>query len=125
MEINNSNQIRQESTGTVQSDTTNTPSSGSIKIVEIKDMNTNKDNTSGTTKVSEKDAKETVDKINKFLQGENTHAEYAIHEGFKDIMIKIVDNDTKQVIREIPPKKVLDMVQKLCEMVGIMFDKKI
>ena len=38
-------------------------------------------------------------------------------------MIKIVDKDTK-VLVEVPPKKILDMIAKLCEISGVVFDKK-
>ena len=41
-----------------------------------------------------------------------------------DLMIKITDKDTNQVVLEVPPKQILDLVAKMCEMVGIFFDKK-
>jgi flagellar protein FlaG len=65
-----------------------------------------------------------TDKLNKFLDGENVHAEYAVHDKLGDIMIKIVDNNTKEVLLEVPPKKILDMVAKMLETVGILIDKK-
>ena len=37
---------------------------------------------------------------------------------------KIVDRDTKEVLVEVPPKKILDMIAKLCEISGVVFDKK-
>ena len=39
-------------------------------------------------------------------------------------MIKIVDKDTKEVLVEVHPKKILDMIAKLCEISGVVFDKK-
>lgn len=74
--------------------------------------------------LKEKDLKKVVDKLNKFLEDENTHAEYQMHEKFNQVMIKIIDNNTGKVIRELPPKKIIDMVAKLCEMVGVLVDKK-
>lgn len=75
--------------------------------------------------VNPKEAQKAIDKLNKFLDGEGSHAEYSFHDKLKhDIMIKIVDDKTGQVIQEIPPKKILDMIAKMCEMVGIIFDKK-
>lgn len=65
-----------------------------------------------------------VDKLNKFMEDEDIHAEYEVHEKFNQIMIKIIDNKTKDVLLEVPPKKILDMVAKMCEMVGILVDKK-
>ncbi len=75
-------------------------------------------------KINEKDLKKAVDKLNKFLEDNKTHAEYKFHDKFSnDLMIKIVD-DKGKVVQEIPPKKILDMVAKMCEMVGVLFDKK-
>lgn len=65
-----------------------------------------------------------VDKLNKFLEDENVHAVYEVHEKLRDVMIKIVNNDTNEVILEIPPKKILDMVAKMMETVGVLLDKK-
>ncbi len=39
--------------------------------------------------------------------------------------IKIVDKDSGDVIREIPPEEVRKLAEKLDEMVGILFDKKV
>lgn len=56
--------------------------------------------------ISEKDIKTSADKLNKFLQGEATHVEYERHDKLKnEFVIKIIDNNTKEVIKEIPPKK--------------------
>lgn len=75
--------------------------------------------------IKEKDVKKAVDKLNKFLEGEKTHVEFERHDKFKsEFIVKIVDNETKEVIREVPPKKILDMVAKMCELAGVMFDKK-
>jgi len=75
-------------------------------------------------KITEKDLKKAVDKLNKFLEDNKTHAEYQFHDKFtNDLMVKIVDDNGK-VVQEIPPKKILDMVAKMCEIVGVIFDKK-
>jgi flagellar protein FlaG len=75
-------------------------------------------------KFSAEDVKNAVDKLNKFLEDNNTRAVYEVHDKFKDIMIKIVDNNTEEVLLEVPPKKILDMVATMCEIVGILIDKK-
>lgn len=74
---------------------------------------------------SEEEVKKALDKLSKFLEDDNTSVEYQFHNTFKnDLMIKIVNKNTNQVILEVPPKKVLDLVAKMVEMVGILFDKK-
>jgi len=70
-----------------------------------------------------KNAKEIMDKL---LKKHKSHIEYETYDKFKSVtIIKIVDTDTKEVIKEIPPKKLLDMVAKMCEMAGIMIDEKV
>lgn len=73
---------------------------------------------------SEKDLEVAVKKLNNFLKDDSTHAEYSMHDTFNVIIIKIIDDKTKQVIMEVPPKKILDMVAKMCELVGVVFDKR-
>lgn len=64
-----------------------------------------------------------LNKINNFLKDEHTHAEYSVHKYFGTLMIKIVDEETKEVILEVPPEKILDMVASLCKQVGLL-DRK-
>ncbi|ABK61100.1 flagellar protein FlaG [Clostridium novyi] len=76
--------------------------------------------------IKEKDVQNAISKLNKFLQGENTHLEYERHEVFKSqFVVKIIDNQTKKVIKEIPPKKILDMVAEICRLAGVIVDKKV
>jgi flagellar protein FlaG len=75
--------------------------------------------------ISEKELKNAVGKLNKFLEDNKTHAEYEYHDKLKnDLMIRIVDNESGKVVQEVPPRKILDMVAKMLEMVGILIDKR-
>lgn len=66
--------------------------------------------------------KKAVEKLNKSI--ENSEAIYGIHEGTNRVTIKIVDKNTKEVIKELPPEKTLDMIAKAWEMAGILVDEK-
>lgn len=54
----------------------------------------------------------------------NSEAVYGVHEGTNRVMIKIVDRETKKVIKEIPPEKSLDMLERAWEIAGILMDEK-
>ncbi|WP_160670652.1 flagellar protein FlaG [Clostridium sp. C8-1-8] len=96
-----------------------------ITVQEDKKITDNQQSIDTKDNGEHRDIKKAVDKLNKFLEEDNAHAVYEMHDKFKnDLMIKIVDNQTKEVLMEVPPKKILDMVAKLCEMVGVVFDKK-
>lgn len=55
---------------------------------------------------------------------ERTRCEYSYHKETNRVSIKVIDKDTDKVIREIPPEKSLDMLQKMWEMAGIMVDER-
>lgn len=67
--------------------------------------------------------KRAVEQLNKNLM---THSEavFGIHEGTNRVTIKIVDKDTKEVLKELPPEKTLDMIAKVWEMAGILVDER-
>lgn len=77
-----------------------------------------------TAKYTEKDVKDAVEILDKVLEKNKSHVELKRHEVFNDLMIKIVDDNSGEVISEVPPKKILDMVAKMCELVGVLVDKK-
>lgn len=66
--------------------------------------------------------KKAVDNLNKSMK--NTSAIYGIHEGTNRVTIKIVDKQTKEVIKELPPEKTLDMISRVWELAGILVDEK-
>ncbi len=71
---------------------------------------------------SKEQLKDAVSQMNKKM--ENSEAVFGIHEGTNRVTIKIVDKDTKKVIKELPPEKTLDMIAKVWEMAGILVDEK-
>lgn len=88
---------------------------------------TEKENVDGvfSKKYSEEDIKTAIGNVNKTLNPYDRKLEFSIHEATKLISVKVIDTNTDEVIREIPPEKILDMVAKLWEMAGIIVDKKI
>ena len=53
----------------------------------------------------------------------NKRLDFEIHEATHRIMVKVIDQDTDKVIKEIPPKQILDLAAKLQEMIGILLDE--
>ena len=71
---------------------------------------------------SEASINDAVSKAN--LKMEHTRCEYSYHKETNRVSIKVLNADTDEVIREIPPEKSLDMLQKMWEMAGILVDEK-
>lgn len=69
--------------------------------------------------------KRAVAEMNKKIGNTNSEAIFGIHEKTDRITIKIVDKDTKEVMKEFPPEKTLDMIAKVWEIAGILVDEKL
>ncbi|MEK4607427.1 flagellar protein FlaG [Geobacillus sp. FSL W8-1251] len=68
---------------------------------------------------------EVVKGLNEFLQPSHTSLKFELHDELQEYYVQIIDERTDEVIREIPPKKLLDMYAAMMEFVGLLVDKKI
>lgn len=68
---------------------------------------------------------ETVDKLNDFLEAGRRNLKFEMHDKLEKYYVTVVDSTTSEVIKEIPPKKLLDMYAAMAEFMGILVDKKI
>ncbi|MBA2871327.1 flagellar protein FlaG [Anoxybacillus calidus] len=78
-----------------------------------------------TQEVSKEKLEEVVKGLNEFLQPSDTTLKFELHDELKEYYVQIVDERTKEVVREIPPKKLLDMYATMMQFVGLIVDKKI
>ena len=100
---------------TIQIDTTETDKNG---------KDGNRDDSQAKQTISENSQiRKAVDEINK--KAHNSEAVFGIHDATNRVTIKIVDKDTKKVLKEYPPEKTLDMIAKVWEMAGLLVDKKL
>lgn len=74
--------------------------------------------------VSERVVIEAIQKANKAILGGNRRFEFSIHEQTNEIVVKVYNSETDELIREIPNEKILDMVAKICEMAGLFVDER-
>ena len=53
-----------------------------------------------------------------------TNCEFSYNEEIHRIAIKVIDSDTKEVIREFPAEETLKMIEKLYELAGVLVDER-
>lgn len=70
------------------------------------------------------DMERELDALNKWLQSRGTHIKFTLHEQLNEYYVQIIDDETKEVIREIPSKKIMDIAAKLQEMIGLLIDER-
>lgn len=76
----------------------------------------------GQQQPSYEQMKSAIESINK--RANNSSVQFGFHEATNRITVKIVDKETKEVIKEVPAEKTLDMIAKAWELAGIMVDEK-
>jgi len=60
----------------------------------------------------------------KALSGPETTLEVSMHKETHSIMVKVLNKDTGEIIREVPPEKTLDLVANMMHIAGILVDKR-
>ena len=66
-----------------------------------------------------------VDSVNEFLQLNHSASKFVFHEGLDRYFVQVVDTETEEVVKEIPPKKLLDAFYEMQKLVGMIVDEKI
>ncbi len=95
-----------------------------VKTSDNADSNTGYDGQKRNNgEASSEQIKKAVSDMNKKMQ--NTSCQYGIHEGTGRVTIKLVDKETKDVIKEFPAEQTLEMIAKVWELAGIMVDEKL
>ncbi|WP_064093079.1 flagellar protein FlaG [Rossellomorea aquimaris] len=78
-----------------------------------------------TAPVTKEKMEEVLHGMNELLSASNTHLKFEYHDKLKEYYVTIVDEQSQEVVKEIPAKKILDMFAAMTEFVGLMVDKKI
>ncbi len=65
-----------------------------------------------------------MSELNRKLVMQDTRCEYRYDEDTNRVAIKVIDKDTDEVIKEIPPEETLESIKKIWEIAGIIIDEK-
>ncbi|KOS60856.1 flagellar protein FlaG [Lysinibacillus sp. FJAT-14222] len=75
--------------------------------------------------ISKDKLQQAIDVVNEFLEINHSSSKFVYHEGLDRYYVTIVNRDTDEVVKEIPPKKILDAFYEMQKMVGMIVDEKI
>lgn len=103
----------------------------SMTAINAVEVETHTDDNVGGTQTQEVQVKGSKDMLkdaiaeaNKKLTFGNNECEFRYHEEINRVSIKVINRQTKEVIREIPSQETIEMLQKLQEMTGLLVDEK-
>lgn len=75
--------------------------------------------------VREGQLEEVVSRLNLVLEMTWYDLRFRIHRASGEVMVQVVNRDTGEVLREIPPQKILDMIAEMKRLLGMLMDKKV
>jgi flagellar protein FlaG len=76
-------------------------------------------------KLSKEDIIKMINEINQELQKTlNTALEFKYNDKVNELIVQVIDKKNNKVIREFPPREALKLMEKMRELVGMLFDRK-
>lgn len=70
-----------------------------------------------------KEVSDAVRKINESTLGTTQGLEFSIDEDSKEIVVKVIDQNTKEVLRQMPSKEALEIAKSLDKMRGLLLNQ--
>jgi len=68
---------------------------------------------------------EVVDRLNLAMRALSTRLKFQKHEASGKFVVRVINEQTDEVIREIPPERLLDLLVHLRRMVGVLVDERV
>ncbi len=66
-----------------------------------------------------------IDALNEFMTIQNRNSKFVMHDGLDRYYVEVIDAETEEVIREVPPRKLLDAFYTMQKFLGMIIDEKI
>lgn len=75
--------------------------------------------------ITKEKLQQAVETVNEFLQINHSSSKFVLHEGLERYFVQLVDSETEEVVKEIPPRKLLDAFYEMQMLLGMIVDEKI
>ncbi len=69
------------------------------------------------------DLKTTIRDLQRVSETFNRRLSFSLNEKLGQVVVKVIDNDTDTVVREIPPAELQRVYERIREVIGLLFDK--
>ncbi|CDQ39006.1 MULTISPECIES: flagellar protein FlaG [Virgibacillus] len=74
--------------------------------------------------VNEEEIKTAVDELNNFIEPLRTDLRFEYHEKLNEYYVTVINPLTEEILKEIPPRKMLDVYAGMAEFMGLLIDNK-
>lgn len=80
---------------------------------------------SATEEIPREQVEKATEKLNRLMGIIDKRLEFSVHEKSDSVIVKIVDQQSGDVMEEIPPQRVMDILSTFSQMAGLFFDKRV
>lgn len=75
--------------------------------------------------VDKSNLRKQTDKLNQVMDLFNYSIRFTLDDESKRMVVKVVNSETDEIIRQIPPKEMLQLMHRLDQVVGVILDEKV
>lgn len=80
---------------------------------------------SAREEIPREEVEKATEKLNRLMGLIEKKMKFEVHDKTQRIMVKIIDEESGEVLSEIPPKKILDMLSSFMEFAGLLVDERV
>jgi len=115
--------IKNVQTKTIQSSFHNNTQIKKTQLEKINEMQKEQLNKKSKEEIK-KELQKVVEELNRQMNPLNTDLKFKFNDKIEELTVQVIDTKNHKVIREFPPKEALKLMEKMRELVGMLFDKK-
>lgn len=68
---------------------------------------------------------EAAERLTRAVRAFDYKLHFKIHEDTKRVMVQVIDEESGEVVNEVPPEKILNLVAEIWRLVGLLVDEKV
>lgn len=80
---------------------------------------------SAREEIPREDVERATDKLNRLMGLIDKRIRFDLNGESDQIMVRVIDQDTDDVLKEMPPKRVLELLHSLTDVAGLLVDQKV
>ena len=130
--LKSSIKLKETAPETVTADTTTVSklkqvasSSASTNRAESRVSEQNREDTGNQAKLTREDVEDMVEALEDFANTVQTRLNFTIDDGTKDVVVKIMDKETNEVIKQFPAEEMLELREKMQDLSGLLFSTNV
>ncbi|BCV25492.1 flagellar protein FlaG [Gelria sp. Kuro-4] len=77
------------------------------------------------TKFNPQDVEDAVAALDQTVRAFSERISFVLHRESGRMQVQVIDNATQEIVKEIPPTAVLEVIARIREMVGLLLDEKV